>query len=775
MARIRESQNAPELGPLVNLRKSLEVDFGISEFLQFVNHTETTMSDSRFDALQKDPRYRLPSRKDARTSVDPRFKSLLTDQEFRKKAHVDRYGRKIKLDSEKKHDKKKSKVKEREVVGSSEEEDSEADSHESDEEEEEEEITKTRDPARDGGFDESSSSEEETSDEEDSDVEEADEEADLADATAGQEQTEDIPMGEVTKRIACVNLDWDNIRAADIMAVASSFLPASGKVESVIVYPSEFGKERLEREQLEGPPREIFASSKRKVEEKEEDEEEDVEEEDSESEDDEKVKERLLKQQASEGEEFDTAKLRQYQLERLRYYYAVIECSDKGTSKLLYDAMDGREYLSTSNFFDLRFIPDDTSFDDDEVHDECLQLPQGYRPNDFRTEALTHSKVQLTWDQDDATRKEVQKRAFSRAEMDDNDMQAYIGSDDSDADSTSSRMSVAEKKKAAKRASLRAALGLGAEPTKPSKKGDDKGEVGEIQITFTSGLSNANSKDRGQVFENEPQDEESTRQRYIRKEKDRKLKRKQRMKARANGEVVDGSDIEVENPQSAVATTSSNNNKRADSEDAEEDPFNDPFFNDPTLAAKNEKAAKKASREAKRAAREAAAVEAESRKAELELLMAGDDDNGDGGAAQHFDMREIEKAEKLARKKGKGKKHLKKTAAAGASPDEFQIETEDPRFAALFESHEYAIDPTSSKFKKTREMERLLEEGRKKKRKERYGDGDNGDGEDGPPMEREKKKSKRVKVDADGTTTGGVDDVKGLVARLKSKSKGMKK
>lgn len=773
MARIRESQNAPELGPLVNLRKSLEVDFGISEFLQFVNHTETTMSDSRFDALQKDPRYRLPSRKDARTSADPRFKSLLTDQEFRKKAHVDRYGRKIKLDSEKKVDKKKSKVKEREVVGSSEEEDSEADSHESGEEEEEE-ITKTRDPARDGGFDESSSSEEETSDEEDSDVEEADEEADLADATAGQEQTEDIPMGEVTKRIACVNLDWDNIRAADIMAVASSFLPASGKVESVIVYPSEFGKERLEREQLEGPPREIFASSKRKVEEKEEDEEEDVEEEDSESEDDEKVKERLLKQQASEGEEFDTAKLRQYQLERLRYYYAVIECSDEGTSKLLYDAMDGREYLSTSNFFDLRFIPDDTSFDDDEVHDECLQLPQGYRPNDFRTEALTHSKVQLTWDQDDATRKEVQKRAFSRAEMDDNDMQAYIGSDDSDADSTSSRMSVAEKKKAAKRASLRAALGLGAEPTKHSKKGDDKGEVGEIQITFTSGLSNANSKDRGQVFENEPQDEESTRQRYIRKEKDRKLKRKQRMKARANGEVVDGSDIEVENPQSAAATTSANNNERADSEDAEEDPFNDPFFNDPTLAAKNEKAAKKASREAKRAAREAAAVEAESRKAELELLMAGDDENGDGGAAQHFDMREIEKAEKLARKKGKGKKHLKKTTAA-ATPDEFQIETEDPRFAALFESHEYAIDPTSSKFKKTREMERLLEEGRKKKRKERYGDGDNGDGEDGPPMEREKKKNKRVKVDADGTTTGGVDDVKGLVARLKSKSKGMKK
>ncbi|USW56975.1 Putative pre-rRNA-processing protein Esf1 [Septoria linicola] len=707
------------------------------------------MSDSRFDALQKDPRYRLPSRKEARTSVDPRFKTLFTDQEFRKKATVDRYGRKVKPEQGKKDlerlyrlDKKAKpeQKQEREVVGSSDEEESGS----SDSGDGEDQTTAKRDPARDGGFDESSSSEEDSSDEDGSDVEAAgdDDEADLADATAGQEQTEDIPMGEVTKRIACVNLDWDNIRAADILAVASSFLPASGKVESVVIYPSEFGRERLEREEVEGPPREIFASSKRQEQDEESEEEEDDE--DSESEDDEKVKERLLKQQASEGEEFDTAKLRQYQLERLRYYYAVIECSDPGTAKMLYDAMDGREYLSTSNFFDLRFVPDDTSFEDDEVHDECLQLPQGYKPNDFRTEALTHSKVQLTWDQDDATRKEVQKRAFSRAEMDDNDMQAYIGSDDSDADSTSSRMSVAEKKKAAKRANLRAALGLGAEPTKSSK--DDKEVVGEMQITFTSGLSNADGKNKGAVFENEPQDEESTRQRYIRKEKERKQKRKERAKTRGNGETVD-SDAEDEPAEAAI------DGEQADSED--DDPFNDPFFNDPALAAKNEKAAKKAERDAKRAAKEAAAAEAEGRKAELELLMAGED-----GAGKHFDMRDIEKAEKLARKKGK---HIKKKDKKGdAEVDDFKVETEDPRFAALFESHEYAIDPTNPKFKKTKGMETLLEEGRKK-RKGRHNEEED-DGNAAP-----KESRKKVKAEQKGADAG--DDVKGLVARLKSKGK----
>ncbi|KXT07913.1 hypothetical protein AC579_3259 [Pseudocercospora musae] len=682
------------------------------------------MSDKRFSALAKDPRYRLPSKKEARTAVDSRFKTLFTDQEFRKKASVDRYGRKIKpgagekelerlyrLEKEDLPAKKADKKVERGVVGSSDE------NEEDEDESNDERSVQRRDPARDGGFSGSSSSEEETSDEE----EESDEEAELADDTAGNEQTEDIPMGEVSKRIACVNLDWDNIRAADIMAVANSFAPKSGRVESVTIYPSEFGRERLQREELEGPPREIFASSKKqRVQENHDN--------DESSDDDEKIKERLLKDQAGDGEEFDTAKLRQYQLERLRYYYAVIECSDNATAKTLYDSMDGREYLSTSNFFDLRFVPDETSFDEDTPHDECLDLPRGYKPNDFRTEALTHSKVRLTWDDDDATRKEVQKRAFSRAEMDENDLQAYIGSDDSDADSISSRVSTAEQKRKAKadakRAKAREAFGLSLEPAKSSKKVKDE-VVGDMQITFTSGLS---SKRGGDVFENEPQDEESTRQRYIRKEKERKQKRKERAKARNSQE-------EEEEEEEAAPG-------------AKDEGFNDPFFNDPTASAAAEKSARKAAKDAKRAAREAADAEAESRRAELELLMAEED-----GGAQHFDMREIEKAEKAARrkkKKGKGKEMEEK--------DDFQVETSDPRFKALFDSHEYAIDPTAPAFKKTKAMQGLLEE----KRRKRKGveEEEEEEGEEG-----ERKRAKKV---GDG---GDDEDVKGLVARLRDKSK----
>ena len=56
-----------------------------------------------------------------------------------------------------------------------------------------EELVGTRDPAREGGFSDSSSSEEDSSSEIDS---EDDAEAELAEQTAGQEQTEDIPLGD---------------------------------------------------------------------------------------------------------------------------------------------------------------------------------------------------------------------------------------------------------------------------------------------------------------------------------------------------------------------------------------------------------------------------------------------------------------------------------------------------------------------------------------------------------------------------------------------------
>ncbi|TKA77113.1 hypothetical protein B0A49_01406 [Cryomyces minteri] len=726
---------------------------------------DTAITDPRFSNIHTDPRYRLPSRKHNRTAPDKRFSRMFKDEDFSKKASVDRYGRKLAKGTGRKELERLYRV--------ADDEEEEEDDNDDDDPVEEQDVVaddaevqkelarldRKYDPARDGGFS-SSSEEDSSSDEEDgSEVEDAE---DGTEGSRGDEQeAEAIPMGEISSRVAAVNLDWDNIRAVDLMAVASSFAPNEGQILKVTIYPSEFGKERIEREEMEGPPREIFASSNRAGDVSSGDEDEDEDEEEAE----EKIKKQLLR--ADNGEEFDSGKLRQYQLDRLKYYYAVVTCDSPSTAKALYDAMDSREYLTTANFFDLRFIPDGVSFDDDKPRDICERIPDGYRPNEFVTDALTHSKVRLTWDADDATRKEVQKRAFSRAEIDDNDLQAYVGSDSSDdegATVTNGQSVEAQSKKEkaeAQRQKMRAALGLTAEPVKSSSKTKNAGPVGDMQVTFSSGLSSIPQK--GSVFENEPIVEETTREKYIRLEKERKARRKEKSKAARDGATVT-------NESADVATTLAPN---ADSGDAagkgaeeEDDPFNDPFFTDPTASRAADKATRKADRHAKRAQRAAEAAASAAQKAELELLMVDDKDSN----LKHFNMNEIRKAEKAKRNK-KGNKGRTADADGGereagkeAAPA-FEMDVQDPRFRGLYESHEFAIDPTNPRFKGTEGMKKLLEEGRRK----RKGEVDE-DGAADMADERRHKKTKKANTDEDGGSGGG-DNLKKLVERVKGKSK----
>ncbi|KAH6862290.1 hypothetical protein B0T12DRAFT_406476 [Alternaria alternata] len=688
-----------------------------------------TTDDSRFANFETDPKFRLPSKKHTKTKLDPRFSRLRSDPDFYNKATVDKYGRKVSKEAGKK-------AIDRLYDADSDDKDDEDEDDEDDggELELERPANKKRDkavkkemqrvqqegfdPIRDGGLE--SSSDESSSEEED--------EVELEEQTELAGDDNEVPTGDISARLAAVNMDWDNIRATDIMAVANSFVPADGRILNVVIYPSEFGMERLQREEIEGPPREIFASTsnrdKNNI---------GVLDDDSDISDaDDEEQNRADLQGDETGEEFDSTKLRAYQLDRLRYYYAVITCSSANVAKSIYDNLDGREYLTSANFFDLRFVPDGTTFDQD-PHDECAKLPDGYKPNEFSTDALTHSKVKLTWDADDATRKEVQKRAFSRKEIDENELQAYLGTDESSSEDEEAAA------KADKAASLRAALGLEApgKSSKTKKKTSAKRDRdfpkpdSEMQITFTGGLSNGASN--GDVFENEIPLQETTMEKYIRKEKERKAKRKERWEAKKAGR---DPDAPVE--QEADAPADAN----------EDDPFNDPFFaSDPEEAAKAAKPKSKKSEKAKKKAEQeqqdqAAAAE----RANLELLMADEDDS----KLRHFDMNEIVKSEKAKKKGKKAKKN------APIIEDNFKIDTTDPRFAKLYESHEFAIDPTNPRFKETSGMKALLEEGRKKRKQGKDGDE--------PELQRESKKSKQDAAE-------GEDDIKKLAARVKAKSK----
>lgn len=324
----------------------------------------------------------------------------------------------------------------------------------------------------------------------------------------------------------------------------------------------------------------------------------------------------------------------------------------------------------------------------------------------------------------------MQKRAFSRKEIDENELKAYLGSDSSSSEDEE------EAEKADKAASLRKALGLEAsgKGTKPKQKASAKKDRdfpkpdSEMQITFTGGL--LNDKNKESVFENDIPIQETTMEKYVRKEKERKARRKERYEAKKKGLDPDAKD----EPVSTVA--------------GDDDPFNDPFFaSDPEEAAKASKPESKKSKKAKKREeqdQEEQATAAE--RANLELLMADEDDS----KMRHFNMNEIVKAEKAKKKGKKAKKN------APVVEDSFAINTADPRFAKLYESHEFAIDPTNPRFKETAGMKALLEEGRKKRKQ--------GAHDDEPEDDRGAKKAKQDQV-------AGEDDVKKLAARIKAKSK----
>jgi len=696
------------------------------------------ITDSRFASFETDPRFRLPSSKKTKTTIDKRFAHMLKSEDFLSSAKVDRYGRKLKSDAGKKalqnlyrqEEEDEEEDEDEDEKEGVEEAGSESQSGGEGEEDEESKTTgRPYDPARDGGF---SSSESDSESEDEEAVKEVELDTSASMQRFADEQA-DVEEGEVTNRIAIVNLDWDYIKSHDLMALFTSFLPPNGKgkIERISIYPSEFGKERMQREELEGPPREIFRNSK-----KQKDESDDDDDSDSDAAD-ERIKQELLKEE--DDKDFDSDALRAYQLDRLRYYYAVMTCSDPKTAHTLYEATDGTEYLSSSNFIDLRFIPDDVTFDD-KPRDECTSVPDGYEPVEFVTNALQSSKVKLTWDihPEEAARKQSMKKAFSgsRAEMQDNDLRAYLASDTEDEAGSEEEGEVEgglSKKELAKK-KLREALGLGDESTNKSPK---DGPVGDMQITFTSALIEDPKKKAGKE-----EVEETTIEKYVRKERERKQKKKEKAVAKRG---ADGSGDEEE-------MVFQDNEAAGETEDLG---FDDPFFTTEEPAVTKSQL-RKEERRKKREAREAENAQNAAEKEKLQRIM--DDGAEEDGMSrfQHFDMKEIIRAEKdknkKKKKKGKGK-HGEETSSNNLQ--EGQKLQLDDRFKSLFESHEYAIDTSNPAYTRTETMQKMLDEGRKRKGSDR----------DGESRDRKKKKARR--------DVGGDDnvDLSGLVASVKEKTK----
>lgn len=94
------------------------------------------------------------------------------------------------------------------------------------------------------------------------------------------------------------------------------------------------------------------------------------------------------------------------------------------------------------------------------------------------------------------------------------------------------------------------------------------------------------------------------------------------------------------------------------------------------------------------------------RKAELELLLM-DKDHDDG--RKHFNMKEIEENATLSKSKRK-RLSKKRDTQKEIKEDDFEVNVKDPRFAALYTSHNFNIDPADSHYRKTKGTEALINE-----------------------------------------------------------------
>ncbi|KDQ63530.1 hypothetical protein JAAARDRAFT_381668 [Jaapia argillacea MUCL 33604] len=688
------------------------------------------MPDPRFARLKTDPRFRRPKRKEAKVVVDDRFKSIFDDGKGKKGksskkggGRVDKYGRPVsdnqegenlrrfyRLDDEEEAQASKGPDYARGEVLLESSDEEESDDPEVEDSDDGKIVTLGKDPHKPIRVPE-------VDDEAEIDLDEDDfVDLDAQAAAYAKSQADEDRGAEInpTRRLAVVNLDWDHVRAIHLYKIFSSLVSPTanisgessrkgsgsgvvkGKVLSVRVYPSQFGKERMAREEKEGPPAELFKRN----------------------EEEEEINEKNIIE-VGEGNDYDEDALRKYQLERLRYYYAIVECDAVSAASHIYTELEGTELEYSANVFDLSYVPDDMTFDDEHRDEATEEVMGSFKGLDFVTDALRHSKVKLTWDEDDPERNRITRRTLSRKEIDEADFKAYLASSTSGSDSESENNVTkkgAKAKVAAERDKLRALLLGGGSDQMPEGWGMDKDDTGDVdmEITFTPGLSEAKSNDA----------DETTLEKYQRKMKQKRKKRKEELKEKP----VDGDTV--------------GDGKKDEFFDFGSEEGDADHLDEPPAASKGGKRDKgkgKGKGSDEQHPRHLSTPE------ELALLAGSDNPFGE---VKHFDMKAVIKAEKSKGNRKKGKKKGVVNVEESELQEDFKLDVKDDRFTALHEDHTFAIDPSNPHFKKTKGMSALLEE-RSKRRKGQHDDG----------------RPRSAKKDSEGGK-----DLQNLVERVKRKS-----
>eukprot|EP01039_Chlorochromonas_danica_P004756 gene4756-5213_t len=651
-------------------------------------------------------------------------------------------------------------------------------------------------------------------DEEEAAVEEEEEEG-------GKKSALDVPdAGEVeygeesTHRLAVLNCDWEHLKATDIMMVLQSFCPVGRTVKEVTVYPSDFGLERMAVEEKFGPqgiwkqPVDVNDETEEKDEgsndeeeddgdeeegwededdegEEEEDdlydrveylgsdddeEEEDEEQEDEKDEEDDggnqggkkrrqkegdlrrqqgavglvfaddlKQKQQLMKNKKNKKNQsdIDEVALREYELSKLKYYFAIVIFDSIETANIVYEECDGLELENSAMTFDLRFVPNEEDFSNRQGRDRCNSLPSQYSPPDFIVNALQHTKVQcrdnaeLSDEEDDDSddgegnsfhdmdgfgSAEEGDDFFLDEEQDDDAMNSEYEEEEEELPSKKSKKVNQKKSKKTTKAHN------DDDDVIESVAGDDEDEMVLTYIPDADKEIQAKKKLEGlSPFELDQL-----------KQKEKKKTKKEMRKAAVEAMKAEQEELRLKRLEEAKNLQKKEKLLRLLKNEAgeeEEDDEEGRLIVKDNKNKKNKKIVVK-SKAKKRLLQEQLAESQQNQKDEQE---DNDNDNGKQPLPKKF-------------------KPL----------DNFKVNTQDTRFAALFEGDaRYGIDLTSSDFKATPGVQTILEEQRKRRRQR----------EENGPKDGKDKSTNKNKTDV-AVKEGSNKEVNQLVDRLKNKFRG---
>ncbi|KAG2408827.1 uncharacterized protein HKW66_Vig0036490 [Vigna angularis] len=464
------------------------------------------ISDPRYAKAHTDPRFREAPKRETKVGIDSRFNRMFTHKSFLpSSAPVDKRGKpKNKPTSQLGSMRHYYKIDEKETEQSS---------------DEEEELVKANQlkPESDKGseFEETSESESSAESEEASESESATDTDEGEDEVVYEEEASDVQedIAEIEKethRLAVVNMDWRFVKAVDLYALLSSFLPPNGLIKSVTIYPSEFGLQRMKEEEIHGPIG-LF---------------------DDENDED------------NSNDDIDNEKLRAYEKSRMRffyiffllftlifiisllprYYFAVVECNSIATADYIYKECDGVEFMQTSNALDLRFIPDDMEVKHP-PRDVATEVPANYECKDFYSRALQHSEVTLTWEDEEPLRSKILNRNLNDEQLAQMELKELLNSDDSDSDDSKDNNSETDDqpdKIEKKRAKYRALLQSGDD----SDGGGEHDNGHDMEVTFNTDLEDLSKH----ILEKKDKKSETVWDAYLRKKREKKKARKNKAK-----------------------------------------------------------------------------------------------------------------------------------------------------------------------------------------------------------------------------------------------------